>query len=571
MRRRDLATTTARLAKHVGGRQGRALSATIASAFDRPAIGSQTLVGAQTGRLLAWLGGFQPGVVPYSVKHKMRRHPQVRYSLAAAKAPILRGNVWFDTNSTELQALLNQVFLDSGLFKRALRTSLLAIEFGFSPHEQVWDFEPEFTIGWDIPKGEETEHKEKTFPNLFVPKALKELLPDATTLLRDAKGGFAGLLYGSTDFFALNAEQTLAEMRAGRINTLAPNKCYVHTVGGEWQNHYGVGRLDTAYDPWYWQTIVYLVCNRWFERKADPPLIGYAPSTSAVADPGVSADSFDPTAEEESPVLLLSRGLGRLRSTGDLVVPSDPYFDEAGKPSAIRTYDVKELESKDAHPAFIAYIEHLDRKIARSVLVPDAVAASHEGMGTYGSLQVMADVYVDVQNDELLSNVEQFNAEIVQPFLRYNGIKDRAILRSGGITSTSRDALKDVLLKVVEADTLAEQAFGRIFPNSTTVMADREALLRANNIPFKRPDPDAPAPRPPQDPASAAGGAAAGAGNQPQRGPAKKAAAVSVRMTEDEYVAHKVPTLVREGRSVSQAVTVARSLYARAKKRRKSK
>ena len=566
------AQQTLQVAKRVGGRAGRTLAqATVEmlQATTRPDIGTRTVIGSQVDAVKSYLGGFVPYGVPFGVKTRMRRHPQIRFVAAAAKAPLLRGEVWFDTNSTEVQSLLKSVFIDSGYFKRSLRTSLLAIDYGFSAHEQIWDYSPEYNVGWDVPNAKGGfDHKEKNYANLFLPRRLKELSPENVTLLRSRYGEYAGLIYGAPATMALSESDVAALVAGKQENILAPNKSFVFTRDGDWQNFYGVGHLDSAYDPWYWQTLVYLICNRWFERKGDPPLVGYAPSNPAIADPGVDAEEFDPADESDSPVLLMSRGLEKLRSTGNLALPSDPYFDDEGKPGSIRAYEVKELDVKDAHPAFKEYIEHLDVKISRAYLVPDAIAASQKGMGTYGSLQTMAEVYVDVQNDTLADFVEQFDREQVQPFLRYNGITDRASMRTGGINSSSKDTIKETFAKILEADMLAEQAFGRIYPQSLTVMLDREALARGAGVPFKRPDPDAPAPKPPQDPATAAAGAAAGAGNQPQRGPAKKSAksaAVSVRMTEDEYVAHKVPALVREGRKTDEAVATARSMYQKAR------
>lgn len=581
-RHQKFAARTLAVAKRVGGKQGRALGGAVMEMLQsvtRPSIGTRTLIDPQIGAIKDFLGAFSPSMVPFGVKTRMRKHAQVRFVAGAAKAPLLRGDVWFDTNSTELQALLNRVFIESGLYKRTLRTSLLAVDYGFSAHEQVWDVAKEFPVGWDVPKkGGGFNHTEKDFKNLFLPRRLKDLSPELVTLLRDRYGEYAGLIFANPGSLAFNEAQIRDILLANASNILPPNKSFVFTMDGEWQNFYGTGRLDSAYDPWYWQTLLYLICNRWFERKGDPPLVGYAPSNPAIADPGVDAEEYDPEDENESPVLLMSRALEKLRSTGNLALPSDPYFDDDGKPGSMRAYEVKELESKDAHPAFLAYAEHLDVKISRAYLVPDAIAASQKGLGTYGSLQVMADVYVDVQNDTLSQHVEQFDREVVQPFLRYNDIKDRATLRTGGITSSSKETIKSVFEKVLEADMLAEQAFGRIYPQSLTVMLDRELLARGAGVPFKRPDPDAPTPEPPQDPASAAAGAAAGASG-PQKGPAKKAkaAAIHVKMTEAEYVAHKIPTLIRDGVrgkkiTSEQAVAVAHEMYkierskARAKK-----
>jgi len=521
------AQVTKDLADHVGGRQGRALSKAVVAAMSRPSVGSRTLVGPQMDAVRGFLGGYTPDAVPIAVKRRMRKHAQVRYCLGAAKAPILRGDVWFDTNSTELDALLTRVFIDSGFFKRALRTSLLAVEFGFSAHEQIWDIEENMSVGWEVPNTSGgLDRRTAHYPQLFYPKNLKSLDPSMVTILMDKFGDKRGLLYGGAGRPVIFTEEQLKEaLASGRYNVLDAKKSFVYTLDGDFGDPYGCGRLDSAYDPWYWQGIVFLICNRWFEKKADPPLIGYAPSTSAIADPGVNGTEYDPEDENEAPVLLMASALRKLRSTGEVVFPSDPYFDESGKPSNIRAYSAEEMGTKDMHPAFLEYIEHLDRKISRAVMVPDSITASQSGMSQYGSLQVMADVYVDVQNDTLYSAVEQINAEVIQPFLRYNGLKDRAILRTGGISAANRETSKDIFLKVLEADMLAEQAFGRVYPQSLTAMLDREKLARAQGVPFKRPDPDAPAPKMPQtiDP-GAGGGAAPGAAGQPPRGPAKKVA-----------------------------------------------
>lgn len=519
-----IALATHQLAKRVGGKQGRSIAAAVSEALTRPSTGSRTLVGSQTASVLSFLGGYTPDSVPFTVKKRMRKHPQVRYCLAAAKAPILRGDIWFETNSTELAALTNRVFIESGYVRRMIRTSLLGIDFGFSAHEQIWDIDPTFDVGWDVPNAEGgTDHREKTYTNLFRPDRLKELDPALVTILTNKFGDKQGLLFGGNGRALLMEEDVRRALMSGEYNILDNRKSFIYTVDGEFQQHAGCARLDSAYDPWFWQGIIHLICNRWFERKSDPPLIGYAPSVAAMSDPGVTGTEYDPDDENEAPVLLMSRAMAKLRSTGDIALPSDPYFDEQGKPSNIKAYSIQELETKDVHPAFMEYIEHLDRKISRGLLVPDSITSSQKGMSQYGSLQVMADVYVDVQNDTLYSIVEQFQREIVQPFLDYNGIKDRVVARTGGISAANREAAKEMFVKVLEADMLAEQAFGRIFPQSLTAMVDREQLARANGVPFKRPDPDAPAPKPPQHVAEE--GAAPGASGQPPRGPAKKTAA----------------------------------------------
>jgi hypothetical protein len=588
------AEKTRLVANRIGGVTGRSLAAAVDEMLSAtPELGTRTTspISSQLGNALLALGRYSPGTVPIRTKKLMRKDAQIRLTLEAAKAPILKAPLWFETRSTEIQSLLTDVFIESGFLHETLRTGLLAIEFGFSAHEKVWDIETDHEVRWDVPNTTGgMDSRGKVYPSLFVPECAKSLDPEYVTLLQDEYGTFKGLIYGITAGELSTGADIDALVARGTLNALNAEKSFVFALNDEWQNQYGEGCLDYAYDPWYWQQLIYLVTNRWFERKSDPPILGWAPATPALGGPDIESDDSATyeDAAQESPLVLHARGLRRLRSSGLYVMPAEPFLDDAGKPSNLRCYDAKEMAVADMSDVFISYLEHLDRRKSRAMLVPDSVVAGQQGSGTYGSLQILAEITVDIQNARLQQFLNFANEAWIEPFLEYNGIKEKALLRTGGISSNNREVLRDITIKILEADMLAEQAWGRIFPQSLTSMISRDDLLRALAVPYKQPDPDSPLPRPPMSPQTPTADAQAGrdkVSNQTPNGKTNpgggRAAAADLpvdevpaetderllALTESEYVQRKIPVLKREHSdwADNQVVAVAHAMYRKAR------
>lgn len=493
----------------VGGRMGRRLREAAALAVQTPgqpdlSTRTKDLVGSQVSRYLDALGGFTPDSVAISVMKRMRLDPQIQLALAATKAPILGATVFFESASREAVALCEEVWVKTGLLRELMRTSLQAIDFGFAAHEKLWEVAEMLEVSWNTPGSivGVMEAKTKTYPTLFVPRRAKDLDPSRVTLLRDEFGNFAGVLFGTRQGQISTQQDLLKFVRSQPDNTLLPEKAFVFTENGEWGNLYGRGRLVAAYDPWYWQRIIYLVCNRWYERKSDPPYVGFAPTDPTLTDPGPDEeDDYDAADENYSPILKLRKLITNgLRSSGVIVLPSEPYKDDNGKPTNVRAYDLKEIGVEDVHPAFLAYIQHLDSKKTRALLLPDGAIAASENTGTYGSTRALSDVAINIQNETLTSWVRHFNRYFLQPFLAFNGITDRVTLTTTGISSDNRDVLLKLIDKTYEADMLLEQAWGPQFPDSLSRLIKRRGLLRALNVPFEEPEPGSPPPEMPEPP-----------------------------------------------------------------------
>jgi hypothetical protein len=315
--------------------------------------------------------------------------------------------------------------------------------------------------------------------------------------LWDEKGVLLGSIFGSATRFASVLDLKKA-LRTKQVNVLPEEKMFLFTPILEWQNYYGTGRLEWAYDHWYWGQILYMIAMRWYERKADPPWVGYAPAEAEVIPDPEDTDEtgLTDTDARQDGLGAISRAMGRIRSGGQAAIPSEPYVDEAGKPSNVRAYDIKELAVQDIHPAFLEMIDHLDKKKTRAILLPDSVLSRDRQVGTLGSVEAVVDIAVEIQNQILNRFVRAFNEQVLTKFLHYNGIKERATLVSPGVFRDNRSLIKEPILKAFEADMLAEQALGRQFPKSMTQTFDRQQAMRSVGIPYKEPDPNAPAPPP---------------------------------------------------------------------------
>lgn len=486
------------LAKRVGGKDGRSLAAAVDAALNGPSpdLDIRTkMASSQIPSALSALGGYASGPVPLRVKKRMRKDGQIRFALAAAKSPVLSAPLHFDTRSSELRELLRQVFLDSGFIRGLMESSLNAIEYGFQAQEAIWMRREDYKVEWGVPSqngGEEV--KEKSYPVLYEPSTFKDLDPELTQLVWDDKGVMTGLAFGSTERFG-TSEDLAKAAAAKKVNVLGPEKMFLFTPILEYQNYYGEGRLDWAYDHWYWGNILYLVSMRWYERKADPPWVGYAPSAAeTVPDPeGETTEQPDDGDARQDTLGAISRAMSRLRGGGSVALPSEVYADEDGRPSNQRIWEIKEMETKDIHPAFLDMIDHLDKKKARALLIPDTVISRDRQVASLGAVEAVTDVASKIQNAVLQRFVRAFNEQILSKFLHYNGIKDRASLVSTGIFEDNRALLKDLILKAFEADMLIAQA-GGTQPGSLAQIFDRKQACRSIGVPILEVDPNGPPP-----------------------------------------------------------------------------
>jgi hypothetical protein len=209
------------------------------------------------------------------------------------------------------------------------------------------------------------------------------------------------------------------------------------TLAKEWGNLYGTSRLEAAYEPWYWASVMYLFANRYFERKGDPAVIGRAPAEERTAADGSRVKTLDEAA----------RVISSLRSGGTAVFPDER--DERGNQRWSFEYM---LDDKRAD-MFISYIEHLQVMKLRAILVPERTVTQDQATGSYAMASEHTETFLRNEETLLSEIVEHVNKYLVRPLVEFNfgpGVDVR--IETAGVRRKNEALLKDILFKVIDAE-----------------------------------------------------------------------------------------------------------------------
>ena len=377
----------------------------------------------------AHVGPYHPASVGVEVKKRMRLDPQIALGLAAIKAPVMNvtrdGAWWIEGGSADVRRLTTE--LVRPLIRPLVRSCLNAVEFGHQAHEKVWELR---TI------------RGATF---YAYRKLKDLEPGTFELYADDNGRYAGLQQPHMD------------------GPIPPGKTFVMTLNKAWGNLHGRGRLDAAYEPWYWSSVIYMFANRYFERKADPVIKAHGPAEIR-PDPQTGA--------EENTLDSLNDSLGSLRSSGAIALPDER--DEHGN----RRWDVEYLLDDQRGEMFRKYLEHLDAKKLRALFVPERSLTQDGAVGSQAAARQYADTFLLMEAGLLQDIVGQVNAHVIRPLVEVNfgaaALEDGLRLATTGISRQNEAILADVLRLAVEAEKNGG-AFAELI--------DRIKLLEELNVP----------------------------------------------------------------------------------------
>jgi len=358
----------------------------------------------------AHLGPFSPESIPLSVKKRMRRDPQIRLGLNIIKAPIMALDFWVEGDDGEIAAFVEAALRP--IWRLLLRSSLNAVDFGFQAHEKVWKLS-ELVV--DGPGGR------RRYSDIFLYKKIKDLDPAEVALLADERGDYAGF-------------------RQGEIE-VAAEKTFVMTSGREWGNLYGRSRLDFAYEPWYWAAIMYMFCNRYFERKGDPPILGRAPAEERLDKDGAAINTLDEAATV----------ISNLKAGGTAVFPDER--DEAGN----LRWDFQYLLDDKRADQFLRYIEHLEVMKLRALLVPERVLTQDTSTGSYAMARAHTETFLLSEENLLQEILDHINKYLVPQLVEYNFGPGRGSfqVRTRGLSTGHLEILKDVLLRLFDNDEAA--------------------------------------------------------------------------------------------------------------------
>ncbi len=118
--------------------------------------------------------------------------------------------------------------------------------------------------------------------------------------------------------------------------------------------------LKSAFQPWFFSTLMHLFSNRYFERFGEPVPVGRAPLGDTVTTTDGEVDSTD----------FMGSILTALRSRSAVVLPSDRANNSTGESTNNFDYDIEYLESQMRGADFERYMTRLDEEISLALFTP---------------------------------------------------------------------------------------------------------------------------------------------------------------------------------------------------------
>jgi phage gp29-like protein len=177
----------------------------------------------------------------WSIYRDMRHDDQVKATLTFKKI-LVHGRAWElkpadQSDKAENIAKFVKANLEGINFKRVVKEALSALDFGFSASELIWqvkDFEGERRV---------------------MLKAIKARDPESVHIFADKHGNVMGFEQRS---------------KLGEIIVIKPEKIWHYAHQSEFQNHYGVSDLRSAYRNWWAKKFIINFWNVFLERLGAP-------------------------------------------------------------------------------------------------------------------------------------------------------------------------------------------------------------------------------------------------------------------------------------------------------------
>jgi hypothetical protein len=311
-----------------------------------------------------YIGNYNPDEIPLSTYDKMRWDGQLRLGLMTIKLPIMSRGFWVECEDKDIQAFVYQNMKE--IWRPFIKSVLMALEFGFSPHEKVWEITENYRV---------VNNKEKIdfTMDAIKYKTLKDLCQKTITI-------------DYTDLMKFNGFY----QNKNRSNSafVEPEKAFIFTHDKEWGNIYGWSRLKPAYPYWYTYWILDAWHERWLQKRGIPPIIvKYPVGKSQIATSG-TVPTFKDNAD-------IARDAAKSAQPDSVItIPSDEQKTSSGKTGG---WSVETMTDNTKIDAFVAAKEALDVRKLRAILVPERAVTQDSSTGSFK----MAETHVWIMMESL--------------------------------------------------------------------------------------------------------------------------------------------------------------------------
>jgi len=381
----------------------------------------------------------------------MRRNHQLAIGLSVIKLPIMA--LPWSVHCDDLVITKTVTWMLKRIWKKLIKTSLMAVDYGFASHEKVWE-RNKIKIS-DIDKeGKETVYYSG---DLVYFKKIKPHHPESIKMEFDELQNLLNIVQEGGIAFSKDI-------------VLPIRKCFLFTNDEEYGNPFGVSRLKNAYTVWYYQSLLLQFMMQYFERRGTPPTVATAP-------PGKSQDS---SGNEIDNLELALRLATSLISSSVAVIPY-----QSNKDSRENKWSLDILKDDARAPMFVEALVHLEARMLRALFVPEGIISSDEKGGS-GSNSVSADIFL-MSEKGLISDLEEaINTQIIKPFIEANFEPAKwrpAEIKLDPLSFERKIAVKEIFVEMLRnVDTFIQMG---IAPNLLPSLEKMAAILEVPIESFK--------------------------------------------------------------------------------------
>lgn len=194
----------------------------------------------------------------------------------------------------------------------------------------------------------------------------------------------------------------------GAPETIPVDNSYWYPILMENGNYYGRRLLESAFQPWFFSTLMHLFANRYYERYGEPTPIGRAPYEDEITVGGQSVKGN----------VLMGLIIEQLRNRSTVVLPNertqmgdetDPKYD----------YQLEYLESQMRGADFERYMTRLDEEMSLAMFTPILMMRTAD-VGSYNLGTQHSQVYQWMLNAIAGDWAHYINKYIIKPMVRFN-------------------------------------------------------------------------------------------------------------------------------------------------------
>lgn len=352
---------------------------------------------------------------------KLRLDAQINVGLEMHKLPLLTLKPEFIHPDRTVQTFLNHELERVG-YSSIARELLLALDYGFTVAERIYMVQ-DTTISID--------GLAKTI-RASVYERLKTIHPSAIEFATDANGKADGF----------------KQIQGGYAH-VPRDKAAVYTFGEEFGNRYGNALTRRAYKWWWVQDLIYQFTNRYYEDQSIPQRkIFYVPNIK-LNDPN------DPTKGTTDTNQQAALEVAEKSKSGAAVAFALEKQTSATGQFWGKATDMEFMDAPSRSGEFLPYLEHLDAKKLRAMLVPERLAqqTGSGATGSYGMLSSITDFFM-LRLEGLAAELYRWLInEWAMPLVRYNfgSSVPAPTLSPPKLTSSNQALLSDLFKNTISS------------------------------------------------------------------------------------------------------------------------